>query len=252
MNRRTLLRHMWLANGVLLFVFLILALTNEMASVWPRSSRQEPGVSVVDEQNSSPDPLLAARPGAVQLVGEVYLVELWSEVVVRSGDVPSSHDSLLFDLDTSVLLPYRQRLVNLVRVDVLSGTSSTLFEENVYIPELIYAGADANSSHTLSSNLLRVVRHDSNEDGVLSGDDLVELYISNPDGTDLRRLAVGVARMNLIGDDLLAVYTARNDTFTVSIVDLATRTERTLLETVDRTRSHSPPRSGGDSNPLLD
>lgn len=252
MNRRTLLRHLWFANGILLFLFLVVALIDEVASVWPRDSHREPAVSVIDDRDTPSDPLLAARPGAVRLVGNVYLVELRSDVVMRSGHAVSPYDSLLFDLDDRAPFSYRRRLVNVVRVDVLNGTSSTLFEENVYIPELVYAGTEDRSSYVLSSNLLRVVREDSNEDGVLSRDDLVELYTSNPDGTDLRRLAVGVTRMNVIGDDLLAVYTAQDDTFTVSIVDLATRSGRTLLETVDRTEPHSLPWGDSDSNPLLD
>ncbi|MDH3475804.1 MAG: hypothetical protein OEM59_19165 [Rhodospirillales bacterium] len=208
MTRRKLFRYLWNFNAVAIAVASLLAIFLLLLGLYfslEDYGRGEPGV-VVTQSDGEAAPAEAFRLGSLETIrgSEAVVIPLYSE-----------HGSGSFSSSGS-----RVSTRNLLFVDMTAETSFWLFPSNDTLiwhydqleePERAYNEADVVAIY------YRIIKDDTNGDGVLDEEDRVTIALSAPDGrsyTEVLSEADNVLGYELTSkDELLVLYQQAGSVF---------------------------------------
>lgn len=163
----------------------------------------------------------------------VYLFSLESETIdptqARYADtrvaefrIPSSHYA-------------RDQMINIIFLKE-DGSKTVLLDKDALIGEFKPARFESNEMGDIfGSNIYHIATDDTNNDGYLSEKDMFSIYISNYDGSDLRKLISNVSRSFVLKDNILIIrtgtkYNSKFYTYNLlenSLIELDTSTQLT-------------------------
>jgi hypothetical protein len=193
-------------NQILLFIAAALFIMMMLPEL-VRSRRNDSDSTGVELVSSTNQPAASAEKIVVSLKFSHVVDELYV-FCVRSQKIDSSMKYRDGMSTKGMGKPYgpEPHDVNLlfVRED---QSSYMLFEHNCLVLDYNWATLRKRESwdRLMTKNLYSVVAEDSNGDGFLSGDDRVDLYESNPNGTGLKRILGDVTGREVIRDNELMI-----------------------------------------------
>ncbi|AWB65550.1 hypothetical protein C2869_03465 [Saccharobesus litoralis] len=137
---------------------------------------------------------------------DVYIFTITSSFINRGPEIENFNKPMEFIRASDGYNSVGNNVVNLL-FSSKSGEKHKLFAHDVYVTsfELVIEENNRNKKR-LSKNIYSVVENDSNNDGFLSKEDNRNLYISDYDGTNLKKIASQVKMYQVIADDELLIH----------------------------------------------
>ena len=171
----------------------------------PRQAYERPKVAIEQPQNKKEIVEVKVETNFLLKVKDVYVFSLESDTI----DLTKSRyaDERVAEFRMPSRSYSRDQMINMIFLTE-SGKKTVLLDRDALIGEFYPAKFESNElGGIFNSNVYHIATEDSNSDGYLSEKDNFSIYVSNYDGTGLKKIIDNVMRSFVLRDNTLIIRT---------------------------------------------
>lgn len=189
---------LWFVNGVLFSALIIFVLVFIVYSFIPKKRHEDPGVKIISEKNPEEDNIEKSFDlYRIKSNNEYIYIPIYTNAVtIKSDSIDKSFSAN--KLYSGGYSEQRKKICNIKIINKETAKNRQLFDNDLFIKTMILSKGSEQSK-----NVFLVIIEDSNNDGYLNIDDETIVYVSDLDGTNLKKIASEISDIELIDYEYL-------------------------------------------------